>query len=870
MCKDFSLQKKFSIKELAITDMEEHTTLSPKHKQTYIWVTKHHHGLKWESGCIEYENIEDICKDYLNNCEICVGRVDQKCIFESCLPESNKPPQNAFWFYYTLETPQVPNFSRRKQPRTYPSLLGRAVQSTAIALVNTFNVESSDIYADDSNSDAFDVETKGNQPKKTFSDLEEGRYKCRIGRDSFWAVRAEEVLAAKQVLSVLDRYQGWSGEDRSPKTRLLSRAGVHELTISPQMCSGAGWKWGCREQLALGRARRRFLEGFRHLSSSPILTLHRHNTGSLDFTGLPRRIARQWLLWGRKKQQDPLAASESRWKANIVQAGRPTHSSLLTSSTVDNPLPRALRRLPQRQLGNPQATGSSPPRSARTRGASTRTLAGPIAGKGDPVVRVCRCRLTTVHCQGRQQEPMVAEKLAVCECVIASHEQPARHMFPPRWCDDKIYFKHVYTKVTFEIGSELIRNTLDDSAPIADFQGNKKRIPHWQILIVQPASRTVHCLILAVSDFLLSPPVLLSLGTQPRIHSTKTPGLETRRTIYTLLALTCKVGRTPSPADRIWGSKQLENSSDRRSPVQIQASAGGNILVSGPLYGEFGRKTVVSRFIQSAPVFPTYIPPLLHPCLRARLLLASGWPGPIITLEECSNTTAVTLYLFQRVQKTLTLSAVSGTEYFLQLERSTDEQHLHQCRHRQGFVAVTVTGYSSTTKAQGSTKKRLNNVRLECTYEKSQPLDESTSRRAFKTANEALYKIDNTAEAVEALKEILRREEEYMAKGSGWTLASSLAVLHSAERDDFIIVAWEIIHAFHGLQYSCQSLVFRLLERFGVQVHVLKPKTVLFFQQGLSRTHVLPQPDGPAMMHLTVFENKLPCRDSWTISSSAA
>ncbi|KAJ8885959.1 hypothetical protein PR048_012165 [Dryococelus australis] len=47
---------------------------------------------------------------------------------------------------------------------------------------------------------------------------------------------------------------------------------------------------------------------------------------------------------------------------------------------------------------------------------------------------------------------------------------------------DKMNFKSVYTEVTFAIGSEFVRHALDDSAPIADLQRNKKRI-----------SRTVKC-----------------------------------------------------------------------------------------------------------------------------------------------------------------------------------------------------------------------------------------------------------------------------------------------------------------------------------------------------------------------------------------
>ncbi|KAJ8869236.1 hypothetical protein PR048_030808 [Dryococelus australis] len=46
---------------------------------------------------------------------------------------------------------------------------------------------------------------------------------------------------------------------------------------------------------------------------------------------------------------------------------------------------------------------------------------------------------------------------------------------------DKIDFKRVHTKVAFEIRSDFIRHTLDDSVPIADLQGNKKRILYCQM-----------------------------------------------------------------------------------------------------------------------------------------------------------------------------------------------------------------------------------------------------------------------------------------------------------------------------------------------------------------------------------------------------
>ncbi|KAJ8894550.1 hypothetical protein PR048_007207 [Dryococelus australis] len=46
---------------------------------------------------------------------------------------------------------------------------------------------------------------------------------------------------------------------------------------------------------------------------------------------------------------------------------------------------------------------------------------------------------------------------------------------------DKVDLKRLYTEVAYAIGSEFIRHALDDSAPIADFQGNKKRILYCQM-----------------------------------------------------------------------------------------------------------------------------------------------------------------------------------------------------------------------------------------------------------------------------------------------------------------------------------------------------------------------------------------------------
>ncbi|KAJ8885902.1 hypothetical protein PR048_012108 [Dryococelus australis] len=61
-------------------------------------------------------------------------------------------------------------------------------------------------------------------------------------------------------------------------------------------------------------------------------------------------------------------------------------------------------------------------------------------------------------------------------------EKPTEQRYRPvRFTHEKIDFIRIYTEVTLAIGSEPIRHALDDSAPIADLQGNKKRIPYCQM-----------------------------------------------------------------------------------------------------------------------------------------------------------------------------------------------------------------------------------------------------------------------------------------------------------------------------------------------------------------------------------------------------
>ncbi|KAJ8869110.1 hypothetical protein PR048_030676 [Dryococelus australis] len=77
--------------------------------------------------------------------------------------------------------------------------------------------------------------------------------------------------------------------------------------------------------------------------------------------------------------------------------------------------------------------------------------------------------------------------------------------------NDKIDFKREYTEFTFAIGSEFIRDTLDGSAPIADLQGYKKRIPYCQLYggnTPRHARRSDEALDVRVTVARIAPPLL--------------------------------------------------------------------------------------------------------------------------------------------------------------------------------------------------------------------------------------------------------------------------------------------------------------------------------------------------------------------------
>ncbi|XP_063218528.1 uncharacterized protein LOC134528792 [Bacillus rossius redtenbacheri] len=65
------------------------------------------------------------------------------------------------------------------------------------------------------------------------------------------------------------------------------------------------------------------------------------------------------------------------------------------------------------------------------------------------------------------------------------------------------------------------------------------------------------------------------------------------------------------------------------------------------------------------------------------------------------------------------------------------------------------------------------NVWLECDYAKPAPFDEGVDKRAFKTKNVPIYEESDIEEAVtECIEKICREEDEYVSKGSGWTLSA--------------------------------------------------------------------------------------------------
>ncbi|KAJ8869246.1 hypothetical protein PR048_030818 [Dryococelus australis] len=104
-------------------------------------------------------------------------------------------------------------------------------------------------------------------------------------------------------------------------------------------------------------------------------------------------------------------------------------------------------------------------------------------------------RSTTSELTPARMDEYVTNTVAVTMCFapasaateLAANTHVETYSYSP--FTDKFDFKRVYTEVTFAIGSGFIMHALDDSEPIADLQGNKKRIPCCEWLDNPPPTK---------------------------------------------------------------------------------------------------------------------------------------------------------------------------------------------------------------------------------------------------------------------------------------------------------------------------------------------------------------------------------------------
>ncbi|KAJ8881004.1 hypothetical protein PR048_017477 [Dryococelus australis] len=84
-----------------------------------------------------------------------------------------------------------------------------------------------------------------------------------------------------------------------------------------------------------------------------------------------------------------------------------------------------------------------------------------------------------------QHVEWLAVEIASCDCSRRRRRTEHLHVIAIRkvaaWAEGKIDFQSMYIEVTLVIGSDFVRHTLDDYAPIADLQGNKKRFSYCQM-----------------------------------------------------------------------------------------------------------------------------------------------------------------------------------------------------------------------------------------------------------------------------------------------------------------------------------------------------------------------------------------------------
>ncbi|XP_063243245.1 uncharacterized protein LOC134542708 [Bacillus rossius redtenbacheri] len=98
------------------------------------------------------------------------------------------------------------------------------------------------------------------------------------------------------------------------------------------------------------------------------------------------------------------------------------------------------------------------------------------------------------------------------------------------------------------------------------------------------------------------------------------------------------------------------------------------------------------------------------------------------------------------------------------------DRSLDICTYLETMEDRIVAQLTEIVEATGAVKF---NMWLECNYAKPAPFDDSADLRAFKTPNIPLYNVDDVAIAVRnSILNICKEEDEYMSKGSGWSLTS--------------------------------------------------------------------------------------------------
>ncbi|KAJ8874046.1 hypothetical protein PR048_024886 [Dryococelus australis] len=93
----------------------------------------------------------------------------------------------------------------------------------------------------------------------------------------------------------------------------------------------------------------------------------------------------------------------------------------------------------------------------------------PLPGQAQIHPKLATPRVNNVRSQHSGQTAVPNDPLKNSGHDLENRDCPEKNR------DDKLDVQHVYTEARFAIGSQFIRHTLDNSGPIADFQGNKIR-----------------------------------------------------------------------------------------------------------------------------------------------------------------------------------------------------------------------------------------------------------------------------------------------------------------------------------------------------------------------------------------------------------